>query len=106
MCRSVSGLIDYIKARRNVGSASLKVGIDGGKGSLKIILNIEESVGAYPKSGYKDSGVRQTIILALAPGVHENYYNISKIWEKLKLDSLQSIVAGNYLNIIIIIYNT
>lgn len=96
MCNSVEGLIQYVKARRNVGDCSLRVGIDGGQGSLKIVLCIEDTQQQQNHQGFKDSGVRQALILALAPGVQENYVNISKFWDHLKLTSLDCFVAGEH----------
>lgn len=93
MCTSIQGLIQYIKARRNADESILKIGIDGGQGSLKIVLNIEER-DRQTKKGLKDSGVRQALILALAPGIQENYENISKIWYRMGLHSINSSFAG------------
>lgn len=97
MCDSVEGLVRYVKARRNVEECILKVGIDGGQGSIKIVLCIETNHRQQSKQGFKDSGVRQVLILALAPGIQENYENISKFWKHLSLTSIKCFVAGKCL---------
>lgn len=97
MCDSVEGLVRYVKARRNVEECILKVGIDGGQGSIKIVLCIEDKQRQQSKQGFKDSGVRQALILALAPGIQENYENISKFWNHLSLTSIKCFVAGKCL---------
>lgn len=91
MCTSVEGLIEYVKARRNAGEIICKIGIDGGQGSLKIIMTIEEGMST---TGLKDSGVRKCFILALAPGIQENYKNISLLWLRLGLHKIKAIVTG------------
>lgn len=96
VCRSVLGLINYVKSRRNLDNVRYKIGIDGGQGSLKITLNIEECNADQRKnSKLKDSGVRRTFVIALAPNVQENYENIHEIWiNHLQLNQLNAIVAG------------
>ncbi|XP_055542772.1 uncharacterized protein LOC129728360 [Wyeomyia smithii] len=93
VCKTVNGLVDYVKARRNVDSCRIKIGIDGGQGSLKICLNVEES--SDERNVINDSGVRRSLILALAPNVSENYCNVSKIWNLLKLQTLEAFVTGD-----------
>lgn len=92
LCKSVRGLIQYVSARRNASDYQLKLGIDGGKGSLKICLNIEER--SPNQSNFKDSGVRKSFIIAFAPNVPENYQNVKAIWTKLDLQTLDAFVTG------------
>lgn len=94
LCRSVEGLIEYIKARRNVDDYFLKIGIDGGQGSIKVVMCIEDKAKHQSEQRLKDSGVRQAFILALAPGIQENYENISMFWDHLQLTTLNCFVAG------------
>lgn len=94
MCVSVEGFIGYLKARRNVEECFLKVGIDGGQGSIKVVLSIEDKQIQQGKKGFKNSGVRQARILALAPDMQENFENISKLWKHLTLASIECFVAG------------
>lgn len=93
LCASVKGLIRYINARRNVNETVLKVGIDGGQGSLKIVLSIEER-NRELKQRLKDSGARRAFIIGLAPGMQENYTNIANLWHRLELNSIESSFAG------------
>lgn len=93
LCATVKGLIRYINARRNVNETVLKVGIDGGQGSLKIVLSIEER-NRELKQRLKDSGARRAFIIGLAPGMQENYTNIANLWHRLELNSIESSFAG------------
>lgn len=93
LCKSVSGLIGYVSARRNVSDCVIKIGIDGGQNFLKICLKLEDGRQA---GVYKDSGVRKSILIAVAPDVSENYYNISQIWKTLDLQNQEAIVTGMY----------
>lgn len=93
-CRSVPGLIEYVKGRQNVQDARLLIGIDGGQGSLKFVLNIEDERRTN-KSDFKDSGVKRSLIIALVENVQENYENVSKIWTKLELQRINAVVTGS-----------
>lgn len=55
-CQSVHGLVEYVKGRRNIQDAILLVGIDGGQGSLKFILSIEDKQETN-QTEYKYTGV-------------------------------------------------
>lgn len=72
----------------------LLVGIDGGQGSLKFILMIEDKQESSDQSKFKDSGVRRCFILALVENVQENYENVSKIWSKLELGKVNAMITG------------
>lgn len=94
-CRSVHGLVEYVKGRRNMHDIRLIVGMNSGQGSLKIILNIEDKGEDSVRSWYKDSGVKRCFVLALVGDVQENYNNVSKIWSKLELQLLDAVVTGS-----------
>lgn len=93
-CRCILGFVDYIKARRNIQDIQLLVGIDGGQGSLKFILTIEDLHDASNKPNFKDSGVQRCFLLAIAENVQENFENVEKIWTKLELSKIDAIVTG------------
>lgn len=93
-CRSILGFIDYVKGRRNIQDERLLVGIDGGQGSLKFILIIEDKQEASNHSKYKDSGVKRCFILAIVENVQENYENVNKIWSKLELGKVNAVITG------------
>lgn len=93
-CRSIVGFIDYVKARRNIQEERLLVGIDGGQGSLKFILMIEDKQEASGHSKYKDSGVKRCFILAIVENVQENYENVNTIWSKLELGKVNAMITG------------
>lgn len=95
-CRSVPGLIAYIKGRRNIIDARLLIGIDGGQGSLKIILNIDDMQENSTQSDRKDFGVKRCFILALVEDVQENFENVAKLWEKLDLGLIDAVVTGTW----------
>lgn len=57
-CQSVHGLVEYVKGRRNIQDAILLVGIDGGQGSLKFILSIEDKQETN-QTEYKYTGVKR-----------------------------------------------
>lgn len=92
-CQSVHGLVEYVKGRRNIQDAILLVGIDGGQGSLKFILSIEDKQETNQPE-YKYTGVKRCFILALVHNVQENYENVAKIWRKLDLGMLKITVTG------------
>ena len=83
----------------------VKLGIDGGQGSLKVTLSLTlkpEETEASPckkrckySEGYgqgdnfKDSSVHKAIILALVPTMNESHVNLRILLEKLGLGSLE-----------------
>lgn len=89
-------MIAYVKNRRNIQDARILIGIDGGQSSLKIILNMENNYEAGQPE-FRDSGVKRCFILALVENVQENYDNVSKMWKKLELGTLDAVVTGMHL---------
>ena len=107
-CNDINGLISFIKSKRSEDDVHLKVGVDGGGGFLKICLSVQkristlesddsdaESDTAQSKDKFKDSGVKKIFVLAIAPGVQENYENISILWSLLKINELDCSVAAD-----------
>lgn len=95
ICSDLSGLITFLKEKRNLcDKTCFKFGMDGGGGFLKFCMSLvcsncndkkELTKKNYGKK-YSDSGVKKLILLFIAPDVQENYNNISIIWTKLKLN--------------------
>lgn len=108
-CNDINKLVITVKDKRGFdisNSIRLQIGIDGGGGFLKFCLTItettdffeEESTGPIRekyKNGvaakiFKNTGVKKIIIIAIAPNVQENHFNISLIWNLLELNKLIS----------------
>lgn len=92
-CNKIKELVDFIKERRSENFVHLKIGVDGGRGSLKITLSIQSLLPiseGLKKSSFKDSGVNKIIIIAIGFNVQENYRNIRSLFELLKLDELEN----------------
>lgn len=103
-CNDVPELIQRIKSCRPACEDEIKIGIDGGGGFLKITLSVISKSQNNVANVFKDSGVKRLHILALAPNLQEKYENIFLIWNVLlKLNHLESIIAGDLkiINIII-----
>lgn len=92
-----------VKTHRGFEDVTLKIGFDGGDGFFKICLSIlENSEELQPdvnqnrlsyKDGiaankFKDSGVKETFILAITEDIQENFGNVSFLWKQLNLNSL------------------
>ena len=82
-----------------MNDSDLKIGIDAGGGFLKVCVNVmvQEENSARKRLCYgdgisskkfKSTSVRKLIILAIAPGLKENYASLSKVLGLLKLDEL------------------
>ena len=74
----------------------IRVGIDGGQGSLKVIMNIfnpEEL--QSEKRNMKNTGVNTVLILGLVRGVQESNYNLERLINLLKLNKLKYTVAAD-----------
>ena len=88
-----SDLIMHICDERNIvlQEAMIRIGIDGGQSSLKVVMNIfdpnePEAVGS---DNQKYTGVNKMIVLALVRDVQETYSNLELIFEKSKLRDLK-----------------
>ncbi|KAJ8671673.1 hypothetical protein QAD02_002932 [Eretmocerus hayati] len=100
--RDLEGLIEFVKEKRGVSNVFLKIGLDGGGGSLKIcfsIQNLSENDGAEESSPTKvkrariskrfsDAGVEKIFIIGLVESCQDNYDNISMLWSMLKLNDI------------------
>jgi hypothetical protein len=102
--KDVTDLIYFVHEKRNLhlNDSVLKIGIDGGQGSLKICLLImekdPEDISVDPESPIKKGGkqrkqlsnsVKDVLILALAPDVPENYDNLQVLWQQTKLNDIK-----------------
>ena len=62
---------------------------------LKVNLSIFDKNDPFPQvkgnvsKKFKESGVKKVFILALVPGIQENYVNVKRIWINLQLHLLQ-----------------
>lgn len=109
-CNDLKNLTEYICEARNLDltdpSICIKIGIDGGGGFLKVCLNIYScddfecaagdgkrscySDGIAPKL-FKNTSVKKLFILAIAPDVEENYWNVLHVWILLQLKQMPQI---------------
>ena len=92
VCNNVEQLIDDILRHRNITreSALIKIGADGGRGFFKICLSVAERQLRHVHNTFSNSGVKRLIILGIAPHVNENYFNLHKLWTRMKLKDLQT----------------
>ena len=93
ICTDLNALIHHLFEQRGIANDSaviIKFGIDSGGGYLKFCMNIIfQSENVLNKCHHKDSGIKQLIVVAIAPDIVETYINIKLIWITLKIDSLQ-----------------
>lgn len=92
-CRNVHEYLDFLMIKRNFfdkENLMFKIGIDKGKGSLKVSFTLSYSNESETESsnGYLYSGVKKTGILAIVHAVPENYHNVQLLIEKLGLQDL------------------
>lgn len=93
-CNKLNDFVGFILNHRDCSEEIIvKVGVDGGAGSLKICLAIQDCLS--PSNNLKDSGVKKMFILAIAFGVPESYENIKIMFEKLDLNNFFSIMSYN-----------
>lgn len=84
----LNDLVAFVLGYRNCDDEFiLKIGIDGGSGSLKVCLSIQE-YSPHISSSYKDGGIMKLLILAAAFNVDESYENLKIIFETLNLQNL------------------
>ena len=96
VCNNLNGLIDEVIRHRNiqVSDMFIRIGLDGGGGFFKLCLSIfdvnsPESVITKAAKKYKDTGVKKVLLIAISPGIQENYINVKKIWLETKIHQLK-----------------
>ena len=80
-----------------------RVGIDGGQGSLKVIMNVFNIEADIDYKESKDTGVNKVLVLAFVKNVTENHANLQILIEKTKLNNIKFYLAADLklLNIIV-----
>ena len=99
VCNDLNGLIDKLILERGVDEKNMliRIGLDGGVGFMKICLSIFESESKPPPAikkrkrlgeRFKDSGVKNVVVIGIVPDIQENYLNVKRLWLETRLDSL------------------
>ena len=93
------------KSRNVSANHIVKIGVDGGKGFLKICLAIleldsaDDSSQSPPQKRFltqriaKDSGVKRQILAAVAEDLPENYVNVKQLWSLVDANSIKYFIA-------------
>lgn len=77
--------------RGNIKDALVKIGIDGGQGSLKVCLSVVD----LQNSETLKNSVKDVFIVFIGMKVQENRANLRTIWTLLKLDEIDCIFCGD-----------
>lgn len=101
-CNNVPELVELVCKERKIRKKELllKIGIDGGGGFLKITLSMvqkeADECSTTREKGFKSTGVKKLLLLAIVPGVPEKYANIEQIWTSLlELDRIDAVISGD-----------
>ena len=106
-CHDIEALVRFVLAERDYDPYDhlVRIGLDGGGGMFKIVVNIIDTTDHLQKLGpYQDTGVKRTIILAAVENIKETYENVKLIFSKLgNLDRVKFYICSDIklLNIII-----
>ncbi|PAA89846.1 hypothetical protein BOX15_Mlig027848g1 [Macrostomum lignano] len=101
ICSDLQGLLNHICTERGIENSFVKIGIDGGGGSLKVVLTVngESEPAASPvkklacSRQFLNSGVKKLMIIAIAPDVSETYLNVKLLLDSLNLQAISFTVA-------------
>ena len=91
-CIDIEELITHILDARGYDPYNhlIKIGLDGGGGIFKVVMNIIDTTGLHDSGPYLDTGVRKCIIIAAAEKIKEDYNNINLILSKIRnLDKIK-----------------
>ena len=100
-CNDLNLLLETAQQSRERTYDSVKIGIDGGGGSLKFCATLHNSSGIESgnqrrhryvdgiQTGGSDGSVKKLFLIAIAPDVPENYRNVLYIWTRLRLDEIR-----------------
>ena len=98
-------LVNHVCTARGleIDNVIIRVGIDSGQGSLKVIMNVFNREVNYDSKEAKNTGVNKVIILAFAKNVCESHTNLQTLIEKTKLNDLKFYLAADLklLNIVL-----
>ena len=101
VARDAAGLVKKVAEARGISLDNLKsrVVIDGGQGSLKVVVSIfdknvdpEVSFGGQEGVREKMTGSSRLIILAEVDGGQERYSNLRQLFDKLQLEEIPGVV--------------
>ena len=93
-CTDVVGFIAKINSIRGCKPDLIKIGIDSGRGSLKITLSLVESQRGPSRKDFLSSSVKKIFIISLGLQVDESYEAIQELWNILKLDLLDKFIVN------------
>ena len=84
-CNDIEALVNYVVKVRNYDPFNhiVRIGLDGGGGMFKVVMNIINTTDPRPTGFFQDTGVRKTIILAAVEKIKETHQNIHLILSKL-----------------------
>jgi len=90
LCHDLKGLISFIAELWGfkVEEVEHNIGFDGGKGSLKLIWNLNLDPEKEASAGAKFSGANKSIILGAVPLIPETYFNDEIFFRKLDLNQI------------------
>ena len=98
-------LVDHVCTvrRLEVDKVIIRVGIDGGQGSLKVVKNVFNIEADIDCKVSKDTCVNKVLVLAFVKNVTENHANFQILIEKTKLNNIKFYLAADLklLNIIV-----
>ena len=102
-CNDIEECLNIVQKERGIDieNSDLKVGLDAGGGFLKVCLNVltDEEVPARKRLHFEDgispkkfrsTSVRKLIILAIVPGIKENYENVANVLTVLNFHDIPS----------------
>ena len=102
--KDTKGFIDRMAQERNLWKSDIlnRISIDKGDNSLKFIVNQvdkkrdpEITFTKTEQPGNVCSGVKRSIVLAYVENVSEDYELIRKIFELLRIDELDFVIAAD-----------
>ena len=101
-CKDLSDLINHVLLSRQVFSDHIiKLGIDSGGGSLKVLLGVIEldsPLEPRPKRVLtnriaKASGVKRQMLVAIGEELPENYNNVRQLWSLIQAGSSEFVIS-------------
>ena len=104
-CSNIVGFVNEVMELRKIdpGDMKLKVGLDKGRGHLKMILSLYNpndvmrskgigrvtmKMGIGTGDDYSQIGKRKIMILAIVPDIPENYYNLQILYDLTKINTV------------------
>ena len=85
-CHDIEEMVSYVLEERKYDPFNhiVRIGLDGGGGFFKIVMNVIDTTSLHTSGIFKDTGVKSILLLAVVEDISELYSNLVFILSKIQ----------------------